>query len=472
MTTGVNSVQAAWGCLSDRKADLRMAHRPRKRSRLVLLSVMTLLAHGVGPARASGEAQLVSDIAAEAAGDEAYVQVSTVEGFSPSGGDALFAPGTESEEAFEYQTVDTSATRLLGLVRPAPLAHPAGTLIVPLPGAADETPSPRGTTSNAGAVGDEKAHGPTPSDPPSPSLPGSVEAGGNQFDPESTSAGSSASTSTTASTTPPTCELLFAQPCATVIAEVCNEGVFCDVVQDPGSFCEGVLCDILEDPLGLCAEGALCDILENPLGLCAEGIVCDLLEDPTRVCDVETVVCDVVQDPLGPWSACDVNGTGEECPDPEDVTDPVWGTSLGGLTCTANVTGPRISDDGGLVEGRGSFDCGEFVAVIKIEVCLHRSTGGAWLKMGCREHAKGQDASGGVWGKIHQPIAEPCGKGTTQKYRIRAKGWAVDGDGPDAYAEGADTAKATATLFCPGISTGGAANDAGNYADSWVPTDD
>ncbi len=110
--------------------------------------------------------------------------------------------------------------------------------------------------------------------------------------------------------------------------------------------------------------------------------------------------------------------------------------------------------------GRGTLGCGgEAVEMLYLKVCLHRSSGGAWVKVGCRDnvYAAGQD-------EVSKRIAEPCIRQQTTKYRILARG--AEWDGPDFDR---DSAKATSILYCPGTSADGGASDGVEYAESWLP---
>ncbi|MFN2587071.1 MAG: hypothetical protein ABR613_02975 [Actinomycetota bacterium] len=215
--------------------------------------------------------------------------------------------------------------------------------------------------------------------------------------------------------------------------------------------------------------------VESPLECGDDGCGNDGTEELVGlVCDAGA--CDAAQDPLGPWSACDLDNADEAretCPDPDDVVDLAWemDAELSDLECEASVSGPRISAGGGMVVGRGTFECGEFVSFVEIKVCLHRAVAGAWTKMGCREKKK-IISEGGVWGDASKKIAEPCTKQQTAVYRIRVRGHAVDGGGPNQIDEERDTAKATAELYCPGMSVDGASADAIEYAESWLPTEE
>ncbi|MDQ3914187.1 MAG: hypothetical protein M3323_02485 [Actinomycetota bacterium] len=218
------------------------------------------------------------------------------------------------------------------------------------------------------------------------------------------------------------------------------------------------------------------DALGNPVGLveleCGEASCAgdDALGMIGFTCEAEA--CEAADDPLGTWSVCDFEDSGETCPDPEDVIDLLWDTDAGltDLECEASVTGPSISNGGGMVVGRGSFECGEYVSWAKITVCLYRAIAGGWTKMGCREKQKMTGA--GALGNVSKKIAEPCTSQQTSKFRIRARGWAVDGGGPGEIDEDRDSASATAKLYCPGTSLEGAASDATVYAESWLPEDE
>lgn len=190
----------------------------------------------------------------------------------------------------------------------------------------------------------------------------------------------------------------------------------------------------------------------------------------------ELGACDAAGDPLGAWSACDLDRddeVDETCPDPHDLVDTVWDTDVGpaDLECTASVSGPGISAGGSMTIGRGTFDCGEHVTFVKITVCLHRNMAGKWVEMGCREKQK-MIGEGGVWGSVSKKIAEPCLRQKEAVYRIRARGWAVDGGGEGKVDEDRDSAKATAKLYCPGTALDGAVDDAVEYGESWLPTDE
>ena len=421
---------------------------------LVLSLVTGLMVAGAVASNADPEGvELVDAVAAETSGDDAFAAVVAVDAFEPDGGEAVFEPGTDSEERFTYKTVDANTKRLVGLTRPTPLSHPVGALVAPVT-SVNEPPAQEPPSSEDGGATDPSATVPDaePNEDPDAST-GVPESTAASLDPAAdrdvTAAGE------TSSSTPSPCEILLSRTCEEVIAEVCAEGV---------------VCDILQDPLALCAEGVVCDILHDPLALCAEGTLCDILNDPPIPPECVGETCQLLEDPLGPWSVCDIENTDAECPDPDDVVDLGWEAAdppIGSLDCTASVTGPAISESGGLVRGKGAFNCNEIaVGYIKITVCLHRASGGVWLKMGCR-HKKEPNEEGELFapGGIEKKIAEPCLKQQTAKYRIRARGAAFD-----SFEEGeeTDTAKATAILYCPGTAVEAATQDLTEYLESWL----
>lgn len=219
-----------------------------------------------------------------------------------------------------------------------------------------------------------------------------------------------------------------------------------------GSTCDEVVGALLDDILG-----EICDPAGNGQ-TCADFL--ESFQSPNCVGEA----CEILEDPLGPWSLCDVNNTGAECPDPDDAIDHAWSIDnpLSSLNCTASVTGPDITEGGGMVRGRGTFDCGESTDSIYLTVCLHRRSGGVWVKMGCR---KDFDVLFGS-NSLSKKIVERCLKQQTVEYRIRARGQASDG--PD---EDRDAATQSAKLYCPGPSSvADASIDALEYAESWLPS--
>lgn len=397
---------------------------------VVLAFGVTLYGGGVASVAQTSGSELAEAIGADATGDDSYAAVTSVDPFSAQGGEAVFEPGTPYEEVFTYSGVDAEASRLLGLTRQAPLAHSEGVFVQASPAEESATPSPSATETDAPPEGQahttDEAGSPaetlTPDEKPDPTV--DVELPGTP-------------------STPDALEQL-------VIPGTCG-------ATDPT--CDGILAALIGDPVD-----ALCD--PSDTGQTCQQFLASLLFGRPLPTECVGETCDILQDPLGPWSVCDVDDTGEQCPDPDDLIDLVWSVDspLSNLKCTASVSGPSISDGGGMVRGKGSFDCGEgYVGFIEITVCLYRASGGAWVKMGCRHK---EAASGGVPGSIEQKISEPCVKQQTATYRIRARGHAQDGLEPQN--EDRDTAKATATLYCPGPSAEGASLDAIEYAESWL----
>ncbi|HEV2757528.1 MAG TPA: hypothetical protein VG318_17325 [Actinomycetota bacterium] len=209
---------------------------------------------------------------------------------------------------------------------------------------------------------------------------------------------------------------------------------------------------------------------------CSDGSCGDTGLDEMIAATCDAGACDAIDDPIGAWSACDLDRgdeVDETCPDAHDLVDTVWDSDAGpaDLHCTASVSGPDISSGGGMTTGRGTFDCGEYVTFVEITVCLHRNAGGGWVEMGCR-YKKKMIGEGGVWGSVSKKIAEPCLRQDEVAYRIRARGWAVDGGGEDQVDEDRDSATAKAELYCPGTSLDGAVDDGVEYGESWLPSDE
>lgn len=425
---------------------------------VLLLGSLTAIT-GSSAAQVQGS-ELVETVQAEAAGDEASIALESVEAFPSDGGQAVFEPGTENEEEFTYVTVDGETNRLVGLTRPTPLAHSAGAFV--------------------------EAAAKTDADPaPSPSETPAGDTGTVEHDDGTSGSSPSGESADSSEGLPQVCEPVTEKSCEEVVDdtlgpiigdpptldELCGGIQTCHMVEEViddlemGDPCDpdntGRTCDAWLTELADGAIAAICDP-ENTGQTCNQWLAA-LFNDPP--CSGEA--CDVLGDPLGPWSVCDVNNTGEECPDADDVIDLIWSIDnpLSDLECTASVNGPSISNGGGMVTGRGTFSCPEEISWIEVTVCLHRASGGVWVKMGCR-HAEPEGPLF-VPSSISKRIAEPCAKQQFVDYRIRARGYAQDGADEDR-----DAAKATATLYCPGTSVDGAASDALEYAESWLPTND
>lgn len=423
------------------------------------LVTTTLFAATLVSVAQTAGAELTEPVPAELAGPDAFVTVTDVSAFPPSG-DALFEAGTPNEERFTYSAVDSDLNRLVGLSRSSPGAHAAGAPVAPLEAADQGEPEPATTEAEPssgtppqttstegdgddGAAGDMACADPTPDD--------CAESGG----------------STTRDL--PECDV---------------QSVLCEIV-DEVQQCESneLLCQIVEEVLDNVDTGDPCDP-DNTGQTCTEYVGellncgtddCGPLIEDCEISNLPVVgavvrnLCDAVNDPLGPWSVCDLDNSGATCPDPEDVIDLLWEVEspLSSLECSASVSGPSISEGGGMVKGKGTFSCDEiYVGYIEIRVCLYRATAGGWLKMGCRFNKDEAPA----YATISQRIAEPCVKQQTVAYKIRARGEAIDG--LDAENHDTDVAKATATLYCPGTAVDMAVQDALEYAESWLPTND
>ncbi len=97
---------------------------------LVGVAVLAIVVGNVGQSFAgTAGTELLEPAVAEAVGEDAYVTVASTTAFPAEGGDAVFEPGTESEEHFHYAAVDEASHRLVGLTRPSPIAHPAGAFV-------------------------------------------------------------------------------------------------------------------------------------------------------------------------------------------------------------------------------------------------------------------------------------------------------------------------------------------------------
>jgi hypothetical protein len=245
-----------------------MRHR---RVLLVFISLLGSLTAVTGRSIAQDAgAELAEAIAADAAGTDAYVVLQSVEAFPSAGGNAVFEPGTQNEEVFSYASVDPSKNRLVGLTRPAPLAHPAGAFV--------EAPS-----SDSGDPGAT----PVPAEPsPSPSeTTGDSDTAGSDS--------SSAEASESADTSPPdACEIATDQTCDDLLGPI---------IGDPPSTAE--VCAELKS---MCEEAQQ---LINDLDELETGDPCD--PDHTGQTCIE-----YVRDLLGQFlndDPCDPSDTGQTC---------------------------------------------------------------------------------------------------------------------------------------------------------------
>lgn len=112
-------------------------------------------------AEESAAAELTEAIAADTTGTDAYLSVTSVAGFASEGGEALIETGTANEELFQYASVDPESSRLVGLVRPAPVDHPVGALVEADPDESASTAEPSPSAESGSA--DEVAESSSPS---------------------------------------------------------------------------------------------------------------------------------------------------------------------------------------------------------------------------------------------------------------------------------------------------------------------
>ena len=137
----------------------------------ILLSIAVIAQ--IGPlqtARADDEAHLEQNVTSVSPANGESVAVDSVAGFSSQGGDAIFDPDNAFAEAFTYDGIDLEENTLLGLDRPTPRDHPAGSVVE----AVDPETSPTPTASPSTAAAPSQTSTPTPSEPvhsesPSPS---------------------------------------------------------------------------------------------------------------------------------------------------------------------------------------------------------------------------------------------------------------------------------------------------------------
>lgn len=147
----------------------------RRVGALAILLIATLVAQtAVSTAQPYGT-ELAEDVSADVSGPEASIALVDVSAF-PSSGEARFEPGTTNEEAFSYSSVDRETNRLIGLTRPAPTDHSAGSFVE---AGSEQSPSP--TSSPA----EQSPEGATTQDDPSASEPSaeSSESCGTDSDP-------------------------------------------------------------------------------------------------------------------------------------------------------------------------------------------------------------------------------------------------------------------------------------------------
>ncbi|HEX2241090.1 MAG TPA: hypothetical protein VHJ82_08130, partial [Actinomycetota bacterium] len=157
-----------------------MGRTTASRVALAIIIVAATLAGGLPRsfAQASGS-ELVEEVASHEYGANAQVRLKDASGFAASGGDAIFEPGTQNEEAFSYDSVDYDTNRLIGLTRPNATGHPVGSFVESLEPATDppeESPSPSPTPTQSETTTPSDSGSSTPIDEGDSAAPSSDEA--------------------------------------------------------------------------------------------------------------------------------------------------------------------------------------------------------------------------------------------------------------------------------------------------------
>jgi hypothetical protein len=326
---------------------------------ILLLGSLTAVT-GSSVAQSAGS-ELVEDVAAEAAGDGAYVALASVEAFAVEGGEAIFEAGTVNEEVFSYDSADLNSSRLVGLTRPNPLAHAAGVFVQVREGDVSRSAEPSPTAS-AGANDPSSSS----SDDEAPSTPApSHDPGG----PEGAREGEAMSESS-GSTDQETCITdRPASECVNeVVGELCSEGSVCETVGQ-----------ILADPCGF--FGIQC-IVPNPF---------DIASDPCGYFDIECVLPnpdDIVSDPCGfagidctLLNPCDPNNSGQTCPEyifwsVLEIAETVDETLQFEPCSLWFPSDPQVGDLGppvnrrGVVVGDAAADCSDLPVPFTLVVCM------------------------------------------------------------------------------------------------------
>lgn len=277
------------------------------------------------PSLAQGPgAELAEALSADAVGPGVYVSITSVDEFPAEGGEAIFEPGTESEETFRYSSVDAEGNRLVGLDRPSPIDHPSGAFVQAPDDEVDPSPEPT-AESPPGDSGtsetDQGASGDEPTD--------DEAASGETGSPDSESQSSATSSDTTAS----------AEDASSVDATTTSAET-----------------SIIEDIVDL-IDAALPAIgVQNPCSLL--GIDC-AVQDPCDPDGTGQTCLDYVADKVGVFignGPCDPDGTGQTCE--EQVIDKLaLVINDPDLFCAEN-SGSRGADF------IGADDCAAFVTAL------------------------------------------------------------------------------------------------------------
>lgn len=385
------------------------------RALLVLILLLgALTASRAAVAQSAGSA-LAEAVAADAAGDNAYLSLESIEAFPPDGGEAFFEPGTENEEAFTYATIDAEMKRLVGLTRPEPTAHSLGAFVEAPSAPATGTPDPFGATPPPAEESPERAE--------APGLSPSGSDGGGELGSQEPTAPDDAAADTSG---PP-------DPCVEIKGtQTCASGVVDAVIDVIFSNCEGNLCEVAQDPCGEigCDVGDPCD--PHNTGQTCPQYIAGLIHE------IEDFLGSAVGDP------CDGGSTGEECPVPlpprcEDVANALssngstdWLVDLLSIAAALEDCSDDLDEDAylpalpdvvgasdgiglnhgkcdpgigipyespasdSIVEGAASLLCGKQHALLDVFACLEKKVGGQWvrLKHSCRSGYGGTATAG------------------------------------------------------------------------------
>lgn len=338
---------------------------------------------------------------ADAAEGEAYVALTSVDAFPVDGGDAIFEPGTANEEAFSYEGVDAEASRLVGITRPAPVAHSTGVFV-----AAPEAASPEDTAATTDQESTSAGDGGDGADE-------STSSNGAEAPPEDdTDASDSSSTGTEQSdsssgteSSPDPCYALADQSCAEVVGSL---------VSDPCGDTQTLVCEAVLEIIHDLEFGDPCD--PNDTGQTCMQYVDALITNLWNQCALLT----------------DCKGYIDDVCDPDDSAQTCEGWLLGIPTAGpggCGVVPGDVSSGGTYVTGPGRTVCTKEQRKISAEVCIMRKIDGEWELL---------DGSCGV--DVHKDATEAEAKGKaicapgTHKYRVWMFGAAVHKGGGKFYA--------------------------------------
>lgn len=295
---------------------------------LVLILLLGVVATGQEAIAQSAGSELAEEVAVEAVGDGAYVVLESVEAFPVEGGEAVFEPGTAYEEPFTYAAVDADTNRLVGLTRPAPIAHSAGAFV--------QAPETNGS-SGAEAT-------PTPTSSPSEQA-GSASPDASSFqdgDGDQTTSNGVADEASS-DNAPDPCYVVADRGCTDVLGPIvgdpCDAPTACEALNDAatgdpvddlcdpnntGQTCADWLSILVGDPIDeLCDPG---DVGQT----CAEWLAAFAFVQEVP-CIGET--CDVIANPLGRGASATSRTPGRRAPTPT-----TWSTKHGRWTTHCRIS--------------------------------------------------------------------------------------------------------------------------------------